>query len=115
MIYKGSCHCGAIEVEAEGQLEQAFECNCSHCSRKGYLLWFLPREQVKFTAQEGKFGIYRFNQHVIEHHFCLRCGCAPVAFGKLRSGADRAVVNVRCLQGVEPATLQITQVDGRKF
>jgi hypothetical protein len=43
MNYKGSCHCGQISFEVEGTLEQAIECNCSHCSRKGYLLWFVPR------------------------------------------------------------------------
>ena len=39
MNYKGSCHCGQIAFEVEGTLEQAMECNCSHCIRKGYLLW----------------------------------------------------------------------------
>lgn len=43
MGYKGSCHCGSVRFEVEGELEQVVECNCSHCSRKGYLLWFVPR------------------------------------------------------------------------
>ncbi len=32
---QGSCHCGAIRFEVEGTFEEALECNCSHCSRKG--------------------------------------------------------------------------------
>jgi hypothetical protein len=35
MQYEGSCHCGAVKFEADGELTQANECNCSHCSRKG--------------------------------------------------------------------------------
>ena len=44
MKYRGSCHCGKIAFEVEGTLEQVMECNCSLCSRRGYLLWFVPRE-----------------------------------------------------------------------
>jgi len=34
MNYHGSCHCGRIAFDVEGELTQAMECNCSHCSRK---------------------------------------------------------------------------------
>src|SRR5262245_51884510 len=37
MMYQGSCHCGRVSFEVEGDLGQVMECNCSHCSRKGYL------------------------------------------------------------------------------
>ena len=42
-MYSGSCHCGRIAFEVEGEFADVKECNCSHCSRKGYLLWFVPR------------------------------------------------------------------------
>lgn len=35
MIYKGSCHCGKVAFEVEGELTGAMACNCSICSRKG--------------------------------------------------------------------------------
>src|SRR5438046_1796199 len=44
-MYSGSCHCGRISFEVEGDLSEVKECNCSHCSRKGYLLWFVSRDQ----------------------------------------------------------------------
>jgi hypothetical protein len=34
MNYKGGCHCGQIAFEAEGELTQVIECNCSICSKK---------------------------------------------------------------------------------
>ena len=46
MKYKGSCHCGKVAFEVEGELNGAMACNCSMCSRKGSLLWFVPRDQL---------------------------------------------------------------------
>ena len=38
MQYKGSCHCGKVAFEVEGDVTYAMACNCSICSRKGSLL-----------------------------------------------------------------------------
>ncbi len=115
MVYKGGCHCGRVAFEVEGELRQVMECNCSHCSKKGYLLWFVPREALHFDAPEGDLATYTFNKHVIKHHFCDKCGCAPFGFGADPSGAATAAVNVRCLNGIELSTLSVKQVDGRSF
>jgi hypothetical protein len=111
--WQGSCHCGAIAFEVEGDLEQVIECNCSHCSRKGYLLWFVPREQLRMRTPDRTLGTYTFNKRVIEHHFCTRCGCAPFGFGKDSTGARTAAVNVRCLEGVSLPELVVLPFDGR--
>jgi len=113
MTHKGSCHCGRIAFEVEGDLTQAIECNCSHCSRKGYLPWFVPRESLRLATPESALATYLFNKHVIKHHFCPACGCAPFGFGTDPAGKATAAVNVRCLEGVEPATLKIMPFDGR--
>jgi hypothetical protein len=113
--YQGSCHCGKITYSVEGDLEQVMECNCSHCSRKGFLLWFVPRAQLRLAGPESALATYTFNKHVISHHFCPTCGCAPFGFGKDRSGAATAAINVRCLEGVEPASLRKVPIDGRSF
>jgi len=113
MTYKGSCHCGQIAYEAEGDLNQVMECNCSHCRRKGYLLWFVPRDKLRVLTPERDLATYTFNKHVIKHHFCPRCGGAPFGFGTDPSGTATAAINVRCLEGVEPASLKVVQVDGR--
>ena|SRR5579871_3996133 len=115
MKYQGSCHCKQVSFEVEGTLEKAMECNCSHCSRKGYLLWFVPRSQLSLNAGTTGLNSYTFNKHVIEHQFCTRCGCAPFAFGKDRSGAQTAAINVRCLEGVDLGLLTRVPVDGRSF
>src|ERR1700682_2726185 len=114
-MYKGSCHCGATSFDVDGEVQQVVECNCSHCSRKGYLLWFLPRDKLQLRTPESNLATYTFNKHVIKHHFCPKCGCAPFASGKDRSGAATAAINVRCLEDVELSSLKKVPVDGRSF
>lgn len=114
-MYAGSCHCGRITFEVDGEFSEANECNCSHCSRKGYLLWFVPREQLRLKSGEDSYSTYQFNRHVISHHFCPTCGCAPFATGTAPSGAATAAINVRCLEGVELAGIKRVPVDGRSL
>jgi hypothetical protein len=113
MALKGSCHCGRIAFEVEGAPQQVIECNCSHCSRKGYLLWFMPRENLRLATPERDLATYLFNKRVIQHHFCPTCGCAPFGFGTDKSGKATAAVNVRCLEDVDLTKLERKQVDGR--
>jgi hypothetical protein len=112
MTYSGSCHCGRIGFEADLALEQAIECNCSHCRRKGYLLAFVPRDSLRLVTPEENLATYTFNTHRIRHRFCPTCGCAPFGEGADPSGKPMAAVNVRCLEGVDLATLRIVPVDG---
>jgi hypothetical protein len=114
MIYTGSCHCGKIAIEAEGDLEQAVQCNCSICSKKGYLLWFVPRANLRLLTPESEIATYTFNRHNIQHHFCPTCGCAPFSEGTGPTGEAMAAINVRCLDDhVDLPTLKIIPYDGR--
>jgi hypothetical protein len=113
MFHKGSCHCGRIAFEVEGEPQSVLECNCSYCSRKGSLLWFVPRGKFTLTTPESDLSTYLFNKHVIRHHFCATCGCEPFAFGRDPKGNDLAAVNVRCLEDVDLSALQRVPYDGR--
>ncbi|MOA39795.1 Glutathione-dependent formaldehyde-activating enzyme [compost metagenome] len=115
MKYRGSCHCGKIAFEVEGSLEQVMECNCSLCSRRGYLLWFVPREQLQLATAESGLSTYRFNRMHIAHHFCANCGCAPFGEATDPKGKAMAAVNVRCLEGVDLDGLKVVKVDGKSF
>lgn len=113
MNYRGSCHCGKIAFEVEGELASALACNCSICTRKGSLLWFVPREQLRLQTPVADMATYRFNKHVIAHHFCPTCGIHPFAEGTDPKGNRVAAVNVRCLEGVDLEKLPVTHYDGR--
>lgn len=114
MKHSGSCHCGSLAFEAEGEIESGMECNCSHCSRKGYLLWFIPREQFALTSDDSTLSTYTFNKHEIKHHFCANCGCAPFGFGSMQ-GKAMAAINLRCLEDIDLDSIQRQKVDGRSF
>jgi hypothetical protein len=114
MLYKGSCHCGNIAIEVEGELTGGLACNCSICSRKGSLLWFVPRDSLKVsTKNEAGTGSYTFNKHVIKHRFCKTCGIHPYGEGVDPKGNRMAAINVRCLDAVDLDALKIMQFDGR--
>lgn len=113
MKHQGGCHCGGIAFELDADIEKAFECNCSMCRKRGGLLGFFPREALTLSTPESALGTYRFNKRQIDHHFCPTCGVSPFSEGaNPKTGDLVAAVNLRCLPGLDLATLEIQQVDG---
>jgi hypothetical protein len=113
MIVSGSCHCGAVRFECEGAPRQAYECNCSHCNRKGLLLWFIPRSALRITQGENDLRTYTFNRHAIRHQFCPTCGCQPFGLGTSPDGSETAAINLRCGEDLDLTTIERIPVDGK--
>lgn len=113
MMYRGSCHCGRVAFEVDGELERVLECNCSICSRRGSLLWFVPREALRLSTPEENLATYRFNTSVIQHRFCPNCGIHTFGEGTDPSGERRAAINVRCLDDLDLSALTVDHFDGR--
>ena len=115
MNYKGSCHCGRVGIEVEGELGGAVSCNCSMCQRKGMLMWFVPRYALQLRTPEGSASTYTFNKHVIKHRFCPVCGIHPYAEGKDAKGNATAAINLRCLEDIDLDAIPVRKFDGRKL
>ena len=115
MLYSGSCHCGNIAFLVEGTLDGVMSCNCSICQRKGSLMWFVSRDQLKLQTPDENASTYTFNRHVIKHRFCPRCGVH--AFGETvdAKGNPVAAINARCLEVVELEKLPLKRFDGRSL
>jgi hypothetical protein len=113
MKHTGSCHCGGIRFEVDGELDGAMACNCSICQRKGSLLWFVPREKLRLLTPEDAIATYTFNQHVIKHRFCPVCGMHPFGEGTDPKGDRMAAINLRCVDGVDLDALAVHKFDGR--
>jgi hypothetical protein len=113
MRYRGSCHCGRVAYEVEGEIRNVISCNCSICQRKGSLLWFVPRDQLKLLTPEDSASTYLFNKHLIRHRFCPVCGMHPYAEGTDPKGQKMAAVNIRCLEEVDIDKIPVTPFDGR--
>jgi hypothetical protein len=112
-ISRGGCHCGRIAFEAQGRPARVIECNCSICTKKGYLHWIVPRESFHLMTPADDLATYTFNTGVARHHFCPNCGVAP--FYIPRSDPDKMDVNVRCLDAVDLTALEIDHFDGRNW
>ncbi len=114
--YEGGCHCGAVRYEVTADLDGAISCNCSRCSKLGAILTFAPASSFSLTSGEDSLSDYQFNKKAIHHLFCATCGIESFARGTSpKDGAEMVAVNIRCLDGVDPATLSPKQVDGRSF
>jgi hypothetical protein len=115
MKYQGSCHCGKIGFEVDGDLTGAMACNCSICSRKGSLLWFVPRDKLKLLSAEADIATYTFNKHVIKHRFCQTCGIHPYGEGVDPQGKQTAAINIRCLENIDLDKVPVQRFDGRSL
>lgn len=115
MLYKGSCHCGRVAFQVEGEIKGAMACNCSICSRKGSLMWFVPREKLQLQSPDDAAATYEFNKHVIKHRFCPTCGIHPYGEGTDPKGNRMAAVNLRCIEGLDLAAIAVQNFDGRSL
>jgi hypothetical protein len=113
MKYHGSCHCGKIAFDAEGELNDVMACNCSICQRKGSLLWFIPRSKLQLLTSPEAMDTYTFNKHHVKHHFCPVCGIHPFGEGAAPDGTAMAAVNVRCLDDIDLNNLKVNHYNGR--
>lgn len=113
MNHKGSCHCGKVAFEVEGEIKSALSCNCSMCRRRGSLLWFVPRADLKLLTPESAASTYTFNKHVIQHRFCPVCGIHPYGEGTDPKGHAMAAINIRCIEDIDPESVPVQHYDGR--
>jgi hypothetical protein len=113
VIYKGSCHCGAVEYQVEApDVVECQECNCSICSKSGYLHLIVPKSKFKLLKGEENITTYTFDSGEAKHKFCKICGIK--SFYIPRSNPDGYDVNVRCLDP-QPEKIIIEQFDGQNW
>lgn len=113
--YRGGCQCGAVAYEVDADLNETITCNCSRCQRLGFVLAFAPRESFKLATGEDNLTEYRFNKEQVQHLFCRTCGVESFALGEMPAGTPIAAINVNCLEGVDPRSLESKHMDGRSF
>jgi hypothetical protein len=111
--YTGGCHCGAVRYEVRMKLQGVIICNCSICSKTGTMLAFVPASEFALKAGEDALTDYQFGKKNIHHLFCRRCGVRSFARGRMPDGSPIAAINVRCLDGVDLASVSVQQYDGR--
>jgi hypothetical protein len=88
-VYKAQCHCGDVKFTValpplETGATKVNQCNCSICTKKGYLLVYPTRKDVIFTAGEENLSEYFFGNKNKPHRFCPNCGTSSlIDFGNM--------------------------------
>jgi len=105
--YHGSCFCGAVRFEADGDLaEGTMRCNCSFCRKMRY--W-----EMRLSDPAG-FRVTAGQEHLAEtprrngddidmhHRFCLQCGTRLWTEGNIADLGGRFVMV--CVSALDDAT-----------
>jgi len=110
-LHTGGCHCGRVrfEVQAPSELTVS-ECNCSICSKSGYLHLVVPRSRFRLLQGNEFLTTYTFNTGTAKHFFCSVCGIK--SFYVPRSHPDGYSVNARCLDSSTVERMAITSFNG---
>ncbi|KAJ7628339.1 Mss4-like protein [Roridomyces roridus] len=113
--YEGNCHCGLVKFSVQlPALESLHACDCSICTKKGYLFVFAPKSAITVTKGGGTDGLgadvlvsYIFGRKQLEHRFCGTCG---VGFGIVNTvqGAPVAL-NARLFLGLDLWALPVQE------
>ena len=110
--YEGGCHSGAVRFKVRIKVFEALECDCSICSKKGFINLITAPDDFVLLRGEDNLSTYRFNTKIAEHRFCRTCGIHP--FSRPRSHPGSYDVNARCLDdGFD--FLQTIPFDGRNW
>ena len=114
-VIAGGCHCGNLRIElrwpAGAEKMPARACGCGFCTRHGGLWTSHPGARLVLRiADPAAATRYRFGTGTADFHVCRTCGVVPAVTCTLE-GRAYAVVNVNCLEGIDPATLDRAPTD----
>lgn len=116
--YHGSCHCGAVQYEADLDLsEGAGKCNCRICLKTRQWGAMTKPSALRVLEGEAALADYVVGGGMGHHRFCTTCGVRVFATGHLEQlGGDFAVVFINSLDDVteaEFAAIPVKYADGK--
>jgi hypothetical protein len=97
------------------QITRGIRCNCSICIRRGAVMseaYWGPQDIELLEGKDG-LAVYLWGDRMVNHYFCRTCGIHPFHDTTQKPGWLR--FNLGCVEGLDPAALQIRLVDGRSY
>lgn len=114
ITHTGGCHCGQIRFKVIAPINPVVqECNCSICSKTGFLHLIVPASRFHLLSGEQHLSHYTFGTGAAKHLFCTRCGIK--SFYIPRSNPDGFSINLRCLDEGTIGNVTIEAFDGKNW
>ena len=112
--HTGGCHCRRVRfgVMAPAEIE-VWECNCSICSKVGYLHLIVAKPQFTLLQGADALTTYTYNTGIAQHYFCSVCGVK--SFYVPRSHPDGYSVNARCLDPGSVEKISLKPFNGAQW
>jgi len=111
---QGGCHCGAVRYEVSTALPlDAVECNCSICTKSGYLYLLVNAKQFSLLQGSDDLNTYTFDTHEAKHYFCRHCGIK--SFYVPRSNPQGFSINIHCLDDYPELEMTRRTFDGQHW
>jgi len=98
--YKGSCHCGKVQFEADIDLSQGNgKCNCTYCTKTRNWGTFIKPEALRVLSGEDNLTSYKAHEQTpAAHTFCKFCGVRTFERGHLEQlGGDYVCIQLSSL------------------
>jgi hypothetical protein len=80
MTYKGSCLCGDVTFEIEGEFDDFYLCHCSRCRKDTGSAHaanlFSSSATIKWLTGKDKVKTFNFRSQGHMKSFCVNCGSA---------------------------------------
>lgn len=122
--HAGSCHCGAVQFEAELDLAAGSNrCNCSYCAKvRAWFTFAKGAEGFRLLKGAAALSEYRWTpagrpEPGLTYAFCAKCGVRVFARGELEAlGGIFHAVPVNTLDDLSPEDLEaipINYIDNR--
>ena len=109
MGVSGSCHCGAVRIEVPWAPEWVGSCDCSLCSKLGWLVAYYADDEVSVT---GETVAYVWGDRMIGIHHCPTCGTGT-HWKTLGEDFGKMGVHARLLDGFEVKGAATCSFDGQ--
>jgi len=121
---RGSCHCGAVTIRVPHPPEWVGSCNCSLCTKTGWLVAYYPDDAV---TVEGETVAYIWGDRMIGIHHCPTCGGGThwktlgeeqsrqsgTLMGTREEGGKMGV-HARLLDGFDVTRIEVRLLDNRE-
>ncbi|MGP3372532.1 GFA family protein, partial [Escherichia coli] len=77
-LHTGSCLCGTVKFELEGEFQKFFLCHCSRCQKTSGSAHcanlFAPGAKLTWLSGEDKLSFYQLENTHFSRTFCSVCG-----------------------------------------